>query len=119
MGKKGWTDSVSTAVDEHIALDGEVLLLWAIMHRAILDYVDDSLCREERREDRDVLQRKAKRWIFSESVECFSFLWICDHLDIDSYRWRQKIYDRRRATGVRMDAAVRPPRGRHFRHMVH
>lgn len=61
----------------------EEALLWAILNRTYLDL----------RSSRTQLtfqhhQREALRWILSEGNEPWTFIWICDHLDLDLDRIR-------------------------------
>jgi hypothetical protein len=59
------------------------MLLYAILDRAIKDangstQIGADLDRQE--------QFKAKRWLKSESIKPFSFLWVCDLLEIEPKR---------------------------------
>jgi hypothetical protein len=53
----------------------EFKLLRAVMLRAYQDVVNTSFCRQEE-------MRDARTWILSSSTDVFSFLWMCEHLDI-------------------------------------
>jgi len=60
-------------------------LLLAILERAILDYVGN--------EPKEV--EEAQRWLFGEtdnqSAHQFSFAWVCEQLDLDTYKIANKI----------------------------
>lgn len=78
---------------EELPLTGpEVKLLWALLGRAAIDYTiplekiqklttvdpDERWCIEE-----------AVKWVESDCEEPFSFLWVCDHLEICATRLRR------------------------------
>ena len=60
-------------------------LLLAILERAILDFVGN--------EPKEI--EEAERWIFGEldhpSAGQFSFLWVCEQLDLDPYKIANKV----------------------------
>lgn len=60
-------------------------LLLAILERAILDYVGN--------EPKEI--EEAERWLFSEIEEGnssqFSFSWVCEQLDLDTFKIANKI----------------------------
>lgn len=60
-------------------------LLLAILERAILDYVGN--------EPKEI--EEAERWLFSEPDEDnsshFSFSWVCEQLDLDTFKIANKI----------------------------
>ena len=59
----------------------ELVLLWAILERAILDY--NGGCTANGHETKFMIMRRAKLWINSKRDDEFSFHWICTHLDLD------------------------------------
>jgi len=70
----------------------EVRLLWAIMKRWILDY--SGVCARTRADDTMLEARlDAVDWAWSDSNEEFSYLWICEVLDLDA-EWLRHIADK-------------------------
>jgi hypothetical protein len=70
----------------------ERTLLGAILERAILDLRSTVICEPH-------IRRDCLKWFISKDVTPFSFLWICDQLDIEAY------YIRRMASKLFFDNA--------------
>lgn len=60
---------------------GERALLVAMLTRSILDL----------RSDNTIWKREATRFFLSDSYEPFSYLWVCDHLDLCQKRLKREI----------------------------
>lgn len=82
------------AEDPGMDLTAEQKLAVACLTRAIRDYVGDILPYKRGRgseEDNERIKRSARCWVASESEDTYSFLWICEALDIDSEALRSVI----------------------------
>jgi hypothetical protein len=68
----------------------EYALLRAILGRAILDALSNS----------DRIRREALQWLKSETLEPFSYIWICDMLEISRSFAHDEILRRRADTDL-------------------
>lgn len=72
-----------------MVVEAEQRLLVEVLKRAILDALGRYTVSTH---DTVYHTMSARRWLDSPSVDIFSFLWICDHLDLDSATVRARVY---------------------------
>ena len=86
---------------------GEIKLLWAVLKQAAIDLTapvvidyrpwDKKLSKshqqrlQDRKVETEISRREVRAWLTSRAKRSWSFLWICDHLKIDSNRTRRDI----------------------------
>ena len=63
--------------------------LWArVLEESTRDYTQ-GLSEETVRDYKAFHREQARDWIYSESEEPGSFLWVCEHLSLNPQRWRE------------------------------
>ncbi len=76
----GWFKKLNSGADYFSHTIPEKRLLYQILFQAIVDYLEpESYLGRCWAEDK---QASAKKWLFDNGNQPFSFLWICDHLEV-------------------------------------
>jgi hypothetical protein len=79
-------------MSEQVNLQPERRLLWAMLKRWILDYT--GACSRTNREAYPLEARfDAVEWAWSDTIEPFSYLWVCDTLGLDA-GWLRRSADK-------------------------
>lgn len=81
---------------------GEYTLLFAILERAIFDYIGFSLP-SAKDSTQQWLFYDARNWLQSNKVHddsYFTFVYICEYLDLDPITTRQRIYNLKKESGA-------------------
>lgn len=77
------TQTIHAILSEQPSIQPERRLLWAMLKRWLLDYT--GACSRTRKEQYPLEARfDAVNWAWSESRRPFSYLWVCDVLELDA-----------------------------------
>jgi hypothetical protein len=92
LARRTATAMLLDAIEQQRDFQPEKRLLWAMMKRWILDYT--GVCTKLHQDEFPLDARfDAVEWCWSESIAPFSFLWVCDVLNLDA-QWMRRSADK-------------------------